>query len=146
MAKKLTRREIREQLYRLVFQLEFYKGEEREEQAKLSLEDLQEVTEKDKEELLEKFRGVSAHVEEIDRLINEKAKGWSVSRLPKADLTVLRLAVYEIIYDENVPDGVAVNEAVELAKQYGGDKSTGYINGVLAAIVRERSRQDGENA
>ena len=73
-----------------------------------------------------------------------KSTGWKVGRLPKADLTVLRLAVYEIMFDENVPDNVAVNEAVELAKQYCGDSSPRYINGVLAAVVRERSNTDAE--
>jgi len=110
----------------------------------LFMDDLQEIREADRIELADKFHGVAAHVEELDSMINDKSTGWKVGRLPKADLTVLRLAVYEIMFDENVPDNVAVNEAVELAKQYCGDSSPRYINGVLAAVVRERSNTDAE--
>lgn len=142
MANKMTRKAMREQLYRILFQIEFHQREELEEQFSLYLEDLAESLEQDKEELWEKFRGVTGCVEQLDDLINEKASGWNVKRLPKADLTVLRLAVYEILFDEKVPAGVAVNEAVELAKQYGTDKSPRFVNGVLATIVRERSQTD----
>ena len=136
MARKLTRKEMREQLYRMLFQLEFHKDAELDEQLALFMDDLQEIREADRIELADKFHGVAAHV--------DKSTGWKVGRLPKADLTVLRLAVYEIMFDENVPDNVAVNEAVELAKQYCGDSSPRYINGVLAAVVRERSNTDAE--
>lgn len=144
MARKLTRKEMREQLYCMLFQLEFHKDAELDEQLALFMDDLQEIREADRIELADKFHGVAAHVEELDSMINDKSTGWKVGRLPKADLTVLRLAVYEIMFDENVPDNVAVNEAVELAKQYCGDSSPRYINGVLAAVVRERSNTDAE--
>ena len=121
MARKLTRKEMREQLCRMLFQLEFHKDAELDEQLALFMDDLQEIREADRIELADKFHGVAAHVEELDSMINDKSTGWKVGRLPKADLTVLRLAVYEIMFDENVPDNVAVNEAVELAKQYCGD-------------------------
>ena len=114
MARKLTRKEMREQLYRMLFQLEFHKDAELDEQLALFMDDLQEIREADRIELADKFHGVAA------------------------------LAVYEIMFDENVPDNVAVNEAVELAKQYCGDSSPRYINGVLAAVVRERSNTDAE--
>ena len=146
MPKKMTRKQMRDQLYRMLFQLEFHKSDELEEQAALFLEDLNETSDADKAELRDKFEKISGRVEEFDALIGEKASGWSVNRLPKADLTVLRLALYEILYDEKVPDGVAVNEAVELAKKYGEEKSTSFVNGILATIVRERSQSDGENA
>ena len=68
-------------------------------------------------------------------MINEKAKGWNTDRMGTVDLTVIRLAVYEMKYDETIPDGVAINEAVELAKLYGQDESAGFVNGVLAKFV-----------
>lgn len=142
MAKKMTRKAMREQLYRMLFQIEFHEREELEEQFSLFLEDMEETSERDREEMWEKFQGLTGCIEQLDDLINEKASGWDVKRLPKADLTVLRLAVYEILFDEKVPAGVAVNEAVELAKQYGTDKSPRFVNGVLATIVRERSQSD----
>jgi N utilization substance protein B len=80
------------------------------------------------EQLLEKL-------DEIDAVINESVKGWKTSRMAKVDLTLLRLAVYEIRYEEDVPQGVAINEAVELAKKYGTDDSASFVNGVLAKIV-----------
>ena len=73
---------------------------------------------------------------EIDEMINKQAKGWTTQRMGKVDLTILRLAVYEIIYDENVPVGVAINEAVELAKRYGQDESSGFVNGILAKFAK----------
>ena len=72
---------------------------------------------------------------EIDGVINEKANGWSSSRMGKVDLTIIRLAVYEILFDEEVPVGVAINEAVELAKKFGQDGSAGFVNGVLAKFA-----------
>lgn len=146
MSKKMTRKQMRDQLYRMLFQLEFHGSDELEEQVSMFLEELDEISDADKAELRDKFGIAATKVEEFDALIDEKASGWSVRRLPKADLTVLRLALFEILYDEKVPDGVAVNEAVELAKKYGGEKSTRFVNGVLASIVRERSRSDGEDA
>ncbi len=68
-------------------------------------------------------------------MLNEKAKGWSTNRMGKVDLTILRLAVFEIKYDEEIPTGVAINEAVELAKKFGQDSSPAFINGVLAKFT-----------
>ena len=75
--------------------------------------------------------------EEIDGMINEKSKGWSTDRMGKVDLTIIRLAVYEMKYDDTIPEGVAINEAVELAKKFGQDESAGFINGVLAKFVEK---------
>ena len=71
---------------------------------------------------------------EIDKALEDTAEGWKVSRMGKADLTILRLAVYEMEYDEDVPVGVAVNEAVELSKKFGGDESPAFVNGILGKI------------
>ena len=125
----------------MLFQAEFHQEQELMEQADLFLESLEgkDATHKAKTALKEKYQSVIEHLVEIDEKIGEKAEGWSLSRLPKADLSVMRLAVYEILYDEDVPDGVAINEAVELAKRYGGEKSFRFVNGVLASVVKERS-------
>ena len=74
-------------------------------------------------------------LDEIYAILNEKAKGWSTNRMGKVDLTILRLAVFEIKYDEEIPTGVAINEAVELAKKFGQDSSPAFINGVLAKFT-----------
>ena len=82
-----------------------------------------------------KFEKIREHLEEIDQLLNETSKGWKTSRMNKVDLNVLRLAVYELKYDEEVPTGVAINEAVELAKKFGGDESPAFVNGILARLA-----------
>lgn len=137
----MTKKKTREILYRMLFQAEFYPEQERVGQAELFLERLEDrdATQGVRERLLERYKAVLVHLPEIDKKIEEKAEGWSLVRLPKADLAVMRLAVYELLYDEDVPQGVAINEAVELAKHYGGEKSFRFVNGVLAAIAKERS-------
>ena len=75
-------------------------------------------------------------LQQLDQEINEAAKGWKTSRMGKVELTILRLAVYEMKHDEDVPVGVAINEAVELAKQYGQDDSPAFINGILGKAAK----------
>ncbi|MCI8379944.1 MAG: transcription antitermination factor NusB [Lachnospiraceae bacterium] len=143
----MTRKRIRENLYIMLFQADFHEKDDRIGQADIYLEDLEsaDATKKAKAELRERFQNVLEHMDEIDQKIEEKAKGWEVSRLAKADLTVMRLAVFEILYDDEVPNSVAINEAVELAKRYGGDKSFGFVNGVLASVVKDLPAGQAEN-
>ncbi|MBQ6235148.1 MAG: transcription antitermination factor NusB [Clostridia bacterium] len=82
------------------------------------------------------YEGVRAHMEEIDAEIEAHAVDWSIGRIAKVDLSILRIAVYEILYERSIPVGATVNEAVELAKEFGGEKSAGFINGVLGAVVK----------
>ena len=132
----MNRRSLREQVFKLLFRVEFNAKEEMEEQCRLFLEhDEIEMTETDEAQIVDKFKAIYEKVEEIDALINEKAKGWSTDRMGKVDLTIIRLAVFEMKYDEAVPEGVAINEAVELAKKFGQEESAGFVNGVLAKFV-----------
>ncbi len=82
------------------------------------------------------YEGVHAHMEEIDGEIAAHAADWSIGRIAKVDLSILRIAVYELLYERAIPVGATVNEAVELAKEFGGEKSAGVINGVLGAIAK----------
>ncbi len=82
------------------------------------------------------YEGVHAHMEEIDGEIAAHAADWSIGRIAKVDLSILRIAVYELLYERAIPVGATVNEAVELAKEFGGEKSAGFINGVLGAIAK----------
>ncbi len=131
----MSRRELREQAFRLLFRAEFYEGEELAHQTELFLEELEEREERDLTYIKGKTKAVLAHLAEIDAAINEAATGWKTSRMGKVDLTLLRLAVYEMRYEEDVPTGVAINEAVELAKRYGTDDSASFVNGILAKLV-----------
>ena len=132
----MNRRSLREQVFKLLFRVEFNEREEMEEQCHLFLEHEEVVmTEEEETHIVGKYKAIHEKLEEIDAMINEKAKGWNTDRMGTVDLTVIRLAVYEMKYDETIPDGVAINEAVELAKMYGQDESAGFVNGVLAKFV-----------
>ncbi len=85
--------------------------------------------------ITEKVNKILEKLDEIDAALNEKVQGWNTARMGKVDLTVLRLAVYEIMFDEEIPTGVAINEAVELAKKFGQDSSPAFVNGVLAKFA-----------
>ena len=131
----MTRREIREQVFKMLFRVEFYNQEEMSEQIALCEDDACSWKEKDKTYIFEKVEKISEKLEEIDAKINEVSEGWKTGRMGKVDLTLIRLAVYEMLYEEDVPAKVAINEAVELAKQYGTDNSPSFVNGVLAKLV-----------
>ena len=131
----MKRTEQREHIFKMVFGLEFNSTEEIPEQLGLYFEQLEDAKDKDKEYIQRKTKDIAARMEELDRIINENTTGWKTSRMNKVDLTILRLAVYEMKWDEEVPVSVAINEAVELAKKFGGEESPAFINGVLAKIA-----------
>lgn len=134
----MNRRGLREQVFKLLFRVEFNLKEEMEEQCRLFLEHEDvEISEDDADHIVGKYTAIHEKLEEIDTMINEKAKGWSTDRMGKVDLTIIRLAVYEMKFDDTIPEGVAINEAVELAKKFGQDESAGFINGVLAKFVEK---------
>jgi N utilization substance protein B len=133
--KTMTRRKLRENMFRMLFRVEFHDEAEMKEQIGLFEEELEDVSEEDQAYLAARTDDVLSHLKEIDDALNEKSAGWKTSRMGKVDLTILRLAVYEIRFDSDVPDKVAVNEAVELAKKYGTDDSASFINGVLAKFL-----------
>jgi N utilization substance protein B len=83
------------------------------------------------------IRGVLEHKKDLDKLIDKYAENWRVERMPLTDRNILRLALYEIIYENQIPYGVSINEAVELAKLYGTEDSGRFVNGVLGKVVRE---------
>lgn len=125
---------MREHLFKLVFQKEFYEADLPEQETLyLSEEGLSEDA--SRKELTERFAQVLAHLEEIDAILSEASVGWKLKRMNKVDLSLLRVAVFEMRFDERVPEKVAINEAVELAKQFGGDDSPAFINGVLAKLA-----------
>lgn len=131
----MSRRELREQLFKLLFRIEFNAEEEMPQQEEFFLEEEEIVRESDRKQLDAKFHNILEKLEEIDRELNEKVSGWNTGRMGKVDLTIFRLAVYEIEYDEDIPTGVAINEAVELAKKFGQDSSASFVNGVLAKFA-----------
>ena len=137
----MKRREQRECIFQLLFRVEFNGQEEMPRQAELFLENMKEEYEpgeQDESYILEKYKKVVEMLPEIDLLLEGAARGWKLSRIGKVELTILRLAVYEMRFDEDIPEGVAIDEAVEIAKEYGQESSGGFVNAILAKIVKLR--------
>lgn len=131
----MTRREIRENVFKMLFRVEFHSVEELSEQMSLFQEELDQIKEEDLTYIREKCQKIIDSLPELDGIINEKSTGWKTSRMSKVDLSIIRLAVYEIKKEDDIPDKVAINEAVELAKKYGTDDSSAFVNGILAKFV-----------
>lgn len=133
----MKRSAIRELTFRLIYSLEIQKQENVEEQIELYLE-CNEVEEKQAKEYINNaILGINEHIEEIKNLIEKNLKAdWKIDRISKIDLSLLKLAIYEIKYNK-IPYKVAINESLELAKKYGEDSSKNFINGVLASVVKE---------
>ena len=135
----MTRSELRKNIFKIIFRMEFHTMEEMDEQVELRLaeiaEDNEDVRKEDLEYIGNKARAILDTVEELDEAIATHSKGWRVERLGKTELAILRVAVYEILKDEDIPKSVAINEAVELAKTYSGDEAPRFINGILAKLA-----------
>ena len=147
----LSRRILREHMFKLLFLMDFQQDEQgiserAEEQIRLYFEQVPDeemehppifADSEDQEYIRNKVMDVLTKLPEIDERINQEARGWRTGRMAKADLAVLRLGVYEIMFDEDIPDGVAINEAVELAKSFCSDASPAFVNGVLARFAKK---------
>lgn len=131
----MKRTELREHIFKVLFGVEFNAEQEMPEQLQLYFEQLEDAREKDLDYIRTKSSKIAEKIAEIDSLINEHTTGWKTSRMNKVDLTILRLAVYEMKWDEDVPTDVAIDEAVELAKKYSSDEGPAFINAVLGKLA-----------
>lgn len=136
----MKRSESREILFKLLFRTEFNDISEMPEQMQLffdvdTVADEKEINEADREYIIARENMILSKLPEIDAAITEKATGWTVDRMGKVDVAIIRLAVFEMLYDSDIPTGVAINEAVELAKKYGREESGSFVNGVLAKFA-----------
>lgn len=146
----MTRSEIREHIFKLVFRLEFNDVSEMPAQLSRYFEDVYRdeeaedgqpmkiclFSEAEEGYIKNKYDSIVARISELDDIINRNSRGWEVSRIGKVDLAILRLAVYEVLFDDDIPVGVAIDEAVELAKKYGQDESSSFVNGILASVAK----------
>lgn len=130
----MGRRASREAAMKLLYQLEIQKSD-RSEQIDMALED-ENFTDNDKKYIRNIIDGVNEKVALIDSIIEKNSMGWKITRLSKIDLSVLRIGIYEILYREDIPFSVSVNEAVELAKKYSGEDAGAFINGLLAKVTK----------
>ena len=129
----MNRKLAREMAVCFLFQIEFQK-ENIKEQVEEFLDSYGDVK-YDKDYFLEVINGVMNSLKEIDEIIETKAKDWTIDRIAKMDLPILRVAIFEIKHREDIPVGVSINEAVELAKKFGSDDSAKFINGLLGQVV-----------
>ena len=142
----MTRSLIREHLFKLLFRIEFNDPDDMPDQVRLFFEDAcpedgydstgSDIPEGDRKYISDKYDMILSHLPEIDEKIDKAAKGWSISRIGKVELSVLRLAIYEMLYDEDIPVGVAIDEAVELSKKFGQESSGSFVNGILATLAK----------
>ncbi len=150
----MTRSEIREHIFRLVFRLEFGSAGEIKEQLGTYFEEgfapdgqderVPWVFSEDEEKYIrDKYDRIISVREDLDRIINTHSKSWDTGRIGKVDLAILRLAVFEMLYDDDIPVSVAIDEAVELAKKYGQDESASFVNGVLAGVAKSEGGSPG---
>ena len=140
----MNRHEIRKEVFKAVFMNEFYDSEEMNQVIDTFLEGRDNAEEEDlaknnktpedEEYIKTKAEDICSKITTIDELINKSVDGWKTTRMAKVDLTLIRLALYEIKF-ENIPVGVAINEAVSLADEFGSDSSAGFVNGALAKLV-----------
>lgn len=130
----MKRSEMREQAFFLAFENLFDNGENIEELMELYSENVCELSDYAKTV----FKGISKNKENLNDTVNTYSKSWKASRLPKVSLAILYVALYEMYYVDEVPDSVAINEAVELAKKYAAAEDASYINGVLGAASRDK--------
>lgn len=140
----MSRRIAREYAIQYLFSLDFNKTDNIENQLEEFLLHKEEYREEEESALnksskgyaVEVIMGTLQHMEEIDKLIEFHTTGWKKERIAKVDLAILRLAIYEIVFNNEIPDSVAANEAIELAKKYSTEESGGFVNGVLGTIIR----------
>lgn len=133
----MNRSAIRENAFKLIYSLEIQKAENIQEQVELFFESNDIKEDEAKKYITDVIFGIQKNEEKILKDIETNLKSdWKLSRISKMDLSILKLAIYEIEYNE-IPYKVAINEAVELAKKYGEDKSKNFVNGILASIVKE---------
>ena len=133
----MTRSEIREAAFKLIYSLEIQKVEDLEEAIELYIESNDITNKSEIEYIKDAVLGIEKNKDEIEKKIKEHLKSdCKIERISKMDLSILKLAIYEIKYKE-LPFKVVINEAVELAKKYGEDSSKNFVNGILASIVKE---------
>ena len=133
---RMSRRKLRETIFLFLFRIEFNTDEEVLEQLAWYFEDrIEDTEEEDRIYITEKLSSIFTCRQELDEAILTMCTGWRIERLGKAELAILRLAVYEMRNDNDIPTGVAINEAVELTKKYCSEEAPRFVNGVLAKLA-----------
>ena len=136
----MTRTEARELLMQLLFQMEIQNDYSEEMKSRYMEDHFEKDTQKKYASAL--CDAVIKNLEQIDEKLNQSSPKWTTSRMAKVDLAIIRLAMGEVLFMEDIPDAVAINEAVDMAKKYSAEESRKFINGVLGQIVRGKGEQE----
>lgn len=144
----MSRKLAREIAFKIVFASNFQNEEINLEEMMIALlkgnANDEDINSEDKRYIQEISNGVHEKVTELDETIEKHLKGWTMERICKTDLAILRLAIYEILYRNDIPNKVSINEAVELAKSFSEESSPSFINGVLAEIINKKMEETNE--
>ncbi|MDF2878774.1 MAG: NusB antitermination factor [Clostridia bacterium] len=136
----MTRRNARELIMQMLYESTFHNGEDTERLLDEKLNEIKEKDEKGNKAVIkfieDEYYGILTHLDEIDKLIEKSAVNWTISRIARVDLGILRLATYELKWQQDIPRKVVVNEALEIAKAYSTDKSPQFINGILGNVIK----------
>lgn len=138
---EMKRTQLRETIFKIIFRVEFNQQPEMPEQVAFQMEQMKSEAgikpdKRDEAYIEQKSLAIIEQIQTIDETIEQSADHWHINRIGKVELAILRVAVYEILFDEDVPDKVAINEAIELAKRYGTEEAPAFINGVLAKVSK----------
>ena len=133
----MSRKKARDNAFKCVYELEFGKNENIDNILRNCYEE-NNVSQTEKDYIEKVVRGIKDRLEQIDSIILANLKNWSIDRIAKIDLAILRLAIYEIKYMEDIPEKVSANEAVELAKTYGNNDSKSFVNGLIAKVIESK--------
>ena len=137
----MKRSDVREHIFKILFSVEFCEREEFQEQVNLYFQEHEFIREKQQKEISDKVMDLIDHLDELDQEIAAHAKAWNLTRIGKAELSILRLAIYEILLDNNVPRKVPISEAVLLTKKYCNEKAASFINGILSKIGQDEDEK-----
>lgn len=140
----MLRSQVREEIFKILFRFPFVPKSEMVEQIDFSMEELEGKSEDNKEYIRNKVNGIMEHMDRIDEIISECCEGWNLNRIGKAEIAIMRIAVYEMLFEEDVPNKVAINEAIELSKIYCDEDAKGFVNAVLGKVAKKTETINGD--
>lgn len=138
----MGRKEAREEAFKILYQVDIQKEEDFSHVLEIHTREYPAERKKDQEYIDDVVNGVFVHVESLDRFISEGVKSWTLNRISKVDKAILRLALYEIFYRDDIPDSISIFEAVELIKKYDSEEAGGFVNGILRSILRKSGKDE----
>lgn len=139
----MLRSKVREEVFKIIFRQPFMEQTEMQEQIDFSMEELEGKSPENQAYIRDKANEILNRLTGIDSEIEQCCDGWNLNRIGKAEMTIMRIAVYEMLFEEDIPDKVAINEAVELAKIYCDEDAKGFVNAVLGKVAKRLGEETG---